>query len=222
MRKLVKLMTISTIAATTALQVTACSDDSKYKSFMSDVSESANNSTAFFGFLGTADDDISEKLQTSFDFLNNPGASNGQSLWQQWINGDAKEYLKSNELNNIYLRYYQGPYHQDKPSDPVNSFWNDKNISWQQNIFNWVHTRANKDNPSFKIPGGVNEVTPIVTKKDDSKQKKDMFTALPIVFIISKGKLITAGQNWIPANSSRDAQINAIKNFVLNNLFLPS
>ncbi|MBE4703970.1 hypothetical protein [Spiroplasma platyhelix] len=217
MRKLVKLMTITTLAATTALQVTACKDDSQFESFMNDVSSSANNNTAFFGFLGTADDEIASALQASLDLFNQP-QPDGKSQWQNWV--DEHEKMLANEklnLNNIYLRYYQGPYHQDKPSDPIDSFWNDKNISWQKNIFNWVYNRTT-NNDQYKIPKGVPGVTEINPKKDGSDN--DMFTKLPIVFIVSKGKLITAGENWLPATSSVTEQFDAIAQFVLDNLLL--
>lgn len=211
MRKLVKLMSITTIAATAALQVSACKDDSKYEAFINDVNKSYNSS-AFFGFLGSADDEMSSALQTSFDFFNKKEAD-GTSRWEKWIK-TQEETLTDFGLNTIYLRYYQGPYHQNKPSDPVSSFWNDKSITWQQNIFTWVNSRTNDD--SFKLPIGAG-VSQITTKKDSNDN--DMFTKLPIVFIVSKGKLITAGENWIAANSKWNEQYNAITNFILNNLF---
>lgn len=216
MRKLVKLMTISTIAATTALQVTACKDDSQYNTFLSDVSNTVSNNTAFFGFLGSADDEVSNNLQTSFDIFN-AIEKDGTSKWQKWIN-DNIQMLKHPELKltNISLRYYQGPKHENSSSDAADSLWNDKNISWQKNMFNWIHSRTNDS--QFKVnPKGVPEVTKLETKKDGNNQ--DMFEKLPVVFIISKGKLITAGQNWI---SSTDPykQFEAITQFVMTNLLL--
>lgn len=217
MRKLVKLMAVTTMVTTASLQVTACKDNSKYDTFISDVNQSKNDNTAFFGFLGSADDDVSTALQNSFDYLNTKTA-NGKSEWQNWIDSEANSYLKEFGLTNIFLRYYQGPYHQDKSGDIVDSFWNQKNVTWQKNIFNWVYNNT-KNNPQFKKPRGVNEVSEITPKKDGDE--KDMFAKLPIVFIVSKGKLITAGENWIPASSSIDAQRKAIQEFVRASLFLP-
>lgn len=213
MRKLVKLLTITTIATTSALQVTACKDDSKFDTFMSDISNSIRSSSAFFGFLGSADDSVSQGLKDSIDNFNSVDSSSPYN-WQNWVN--SREELKNNErlkIENIYLHYYQGPYHQDKPSDPVASFWNDKSISWQRNIFNWVYSNT-KNNPNFKTPkqgAGVNELT---TKKENDEER---FEALPIVFIISKGKLITAGQNWT-TDASPAAQFTALTNFIIDNL----
>lgn len=218
MRKLVKLMTIGSLATLTSLQVIACKDDSKFQTFMSDVSNSANDHTAFFGFLGSADDEVSSALQASFDLLNKKEAD-GITKWQTWVD-DHDSMLKNPKLmlENISLRYYQGPYHQNKPSDIVESFWNDKGISWQRDIFNWVYTRTQTD-PDFNVPkGSVSEVHEISTKKDGSD--RDMFTKLPIVFIVSKGKLITAGEGWIGANSSWDEQEKNIIQFILDNLLL--
>lgn len=218
MRKLVKLMTISTIAATTALQVTACKDDSQYNTFMSDVSNSVTNNTAFFGFLGSIDDEVSNNLQTSFDVFNTI-RKDGTSQWQKWIN-DNMEMLNHPDLKltNISLRYYQGPKHENSTSDAADSLWNDKNISWQKNIFNWIHSRTN-GNQFKENPKGVPGVTKLETKKDASGE--DMFEKLPVVFIISKGKLITAGQNWI-SSSDPYQQFEAITEFVLANLLLVS
>lgn len=221
MRKLVKLMAVTTMVTTASLQVTACKDNSKYDIFISDVNQSKNDNTAFFGFLGSADDDVSNALQDSFDSLNKKQQMtkvNDKSEWQNWIDSEANSYLKEFGLNNIFLRYYQGPHHYDKPGDIVDSFWNQKNVTWQKNIFNWVYSNTKK-NPEFKKPRGVTEVSEITPKKDGNE--KDMFAKLPIVFIVSKGKLITAGENWIPTNSRIDAQRKAIQEFVRANLFLP-
>lgn len=216
MRKIVKIMTITTIATTTALQVTACKDTSKYNLFINDINETKNNNSAFLGFLGTADDETAATLQVSFDYLNQK-EENNHTRWENWVENNAKDFLKEFQLKNIFLRYYQGPYHQDKPADPIDSFWNDKNINWQKDIFDWVYSNT-KNNSNFKKPHGVPGVSEITSKKDDNQ--KDMFTKLPIIFIISKGKLITAGENWI-TDKDPTTQINAIKDFVLANLFLP-
>ncbi|MGL5268252.1 MAG: hypothetical protein ACRC8P_00560 [Spiroplasma sp.] len=217
MRKLVKLITVTTIVTTASLQVTACKDDSKYNSFISEVNQSKNNKTAFFGFLGTADDETSSALQVSFDLFNQKEA-NDKTRWQNWIDNEASSYLKEKGLSNIFLHYYQGPYHQDKSSDIIDSFWNQKNVTWQKNIFNWVYNNT-KNNSQFKKPHGVEAVKEINPKKDGDN--KDMFAKLPIVFIVSKGNLITAGEEWISANSSINQQEDAIKDFILANLFLP-
>lgn len=215
MRKLVKLMTISTIAATTALQVTACKDDSQYNNFMSDVSSSANNSTAFFGFLGSADSEISNALQAMFDLLNT-SEKDGTTPWQKWVE-EHRAMLNNSNLKDISLHYYQGPKHDNSASDAVDSLWNDKSISWQKNIFNWLYSHTKNNNQFKEYPDGVDGVTKLNTKKDGSDN--EMFSKLPVVFIISKGKLITVGENWIPENSNYSQQFDAISEFVLANLF---
>lgn len=215
MRKLVKLLTITTIASTSVLQVTACKDDSKFDSFMSDVNNSIRDNSAFFGFLGSADNEISKALQDSIDTFNSVPTTDNLS-WQKWVDSRSNELSHPKlQLTNIHLSYYQGPYHQDKPSDITDSFWNDKSISWQKNIFNWIYSHT-KDNKDFKTPKEGAGVSEIKTKKDASDN--DMFTDLPIVFIVSKGKLITAGQNWIAASSSVAQQFDALTQFILDNL----
>lgn len=214
MRKFVKLMSITTMAATIALQVTACKDDSQYNSFISEVNKSSSAQTAFFGFLGSADDDTSIGLQNSFNFLLN--SPDGQATWKKWMTQEFDQMLAANGLSALNLRYYQGPYHQNKPSDPIDAFWNDKNISWQRNIFNWVYSRANNDNPDFNRPRGQG-VTQIDTKKDG--KGNDMFQSLPIVFIIANGKLMTAGQGWLSSTDPIPNRIQAIHDFITSNLF---
>ncbi|MDQ7982822.1 MAG: hypothetical protein REH79_01205 [Spiroplasma sp.] len=217
MRKLMKLMTITTVASVSAVQVLACSNDSQYENFINDINDSEKNNTAFFGFLGSADSQESIALYDIFSYLNQ-SINNQKSLWQNWIT-EQDATIKNAGLTNIYLKAYQGPPHDPKPSDPIDSFWNDKNISWQKNIFNWVYGNT-KGNSNYHTPQGVSEVTEIEVKKDD--KDNDMFKNLPIVFIIKKGQLITAGQNWISTESNRPQKIEAVKTFVLTNLFLPS
>lgn len=217
MRKLMKLMTTITIISTATFQVIACQNNSQYESFTKDIEDTEKNQTAFLGFLGSADNDESVNLYNIFDYLNK---TKGQDNWELWTNNHRREITAAG-LKDITLNAYQGPSHDPAPSDPITAFWTDKNITWQKDIFNWIYSRVKEPNPEFKtptIPEGV-PMAEIKTQKDTDEN--DMFTVLPIIFIVKKGKLITAVQNWFPKNSSsndRVIQKNAIEDFILNNL----
>lgn len=221
MRKLMKLMTITTIASISTFQVVACKDNSQYDSFLKEVDDSQRYSFAFFGFLGSADNEASKDLYDTFDYLNR--ANDGEkSKWEEWVEGKKNE-MKGVNINNIYLHSYQGPAHDPVPSDPIDSFWNDKSITWQRNIFNWVYKGAtDSENLEFQEPTGVPGVVKIDPKKDSNDN--DMFQELPIVFIVKNGQLITAGQNWVPTDEANtiDQKVKAIQQFILSNLLLPS
>lgn len=211
MRKLMKLMAITAITAITTSQVVACQDNSQYKTFTTDIANTEKNQSAFFGFLGSADNDESVGLYDTFDYLNTTKTNDN---WSTWITNHQAEMTNAG-ITNITLNAYQGPSHNPAPSDPIDAFWTDKSIKWQKDIFNWVYSRA-KDRNSIKTPSGVDSVVEINPKQDTDDN--DMFETLPIVFIVSNGKLITAGQSWLTKDSSKATQIAAVEEFILSNL----
>lgn len=213
MRRLMKLMAITAMTAITASQVVACRDNSQYKTFATDIANTEKNQSAFFGFLGSADNDESIALYNTFDFLNQ---TTNKNSWNNW----TKEYqteITAAGITNITLNSYQGAPHNPTPSDPIDAFWTDKNISWQKDIFNWVYNRAKNPDSNFHTPSsGTSSVVEIKPKKDSNDN--DMFETLPIVFIIKNGKLITAGQNWLGTSNTATNLITAVEDFVLDNL----
>lgn len=212
MRKLIKLMAITIITSITTFQVIACQNNSQYKTFTNDIANTEKNQSAFFGFLGSADNDESVGLYDTFHYLNTIA---GQDSWKTWTEKYQTEITAAG-ISNITLNAYQGLPHNPTPSDPIDAFWTDKNIKWQKDIFNWVYNRVKEPDLNFHTPQGVPEVVEIKPKKDT--KNNDMFETLPIVFIVKNGKLITAGENWLSKDSSRIEQINAVEEFVLNNL----
>ncbi len=213
MRKLMKLMTITAITAITTSQVVACQDNSRYKTFTTDIANTEKYQSAFFGFLGSADNDESVALYDIFDYLN---TTTNQDSWATWTKKYQTEITAAG-ITNITLNAYQGSPHNPAPSDPIDAFWTDKSINWQKGIFNWVYSRAKAQDSNFHTPSsGSSSVVEIKPKKDSDNN--DMFETLPIVFIVKNGKLITAGQNWLGKNSTRAEQIGAVEEFVLNNL----
>lgn len=217
MRKLMKLMTVTAITSISTFQVVACKDDSLNEQFMTDVENSERYNSAFFGFLGSADNEASKDLQDIFDYLNQEDKQ-GNSLWKDWKNKYAVE-IEEAKLEDIQLTSYQGPAHDPAPSDPIEAFWNDKGITWQKNIFDWVYSKSNStDNPSYHRPEGYEAITEITTIKDTSD--KERFETLPVIFIVKKGRLITSGQNWIPTTENWQRRVDAVGEFILKNLIL--
>lgn len=213
MKKMIKLLSIGVLTSITSLQAIACTDDSKFKTFTSDVDNSKTKNTAIFGFLGTADDANSNGLSNAFQFWQNSATT----TFKEWKNtSDIKTAMEKKGISDIELKSYEGSPHQTAQS--VSDFWNDKSIIWQRNIFNWIVT--NKDSKSFIPPSGIDAVKTLDLTHLDSKNKP-MFTTLPIVFCIVKGELYTAGQGWDDATKTNSqTQISDMETFILSNILL--
>lgn len=186
MRKKFGLILALIIGTTTSLQVSACKDDSKYKEFISDV----NSGHAFFGILGAADNSLSKQI---IDGLHTIQLKDGNlpSKWDNWIAEKQKEIDSVTTNGTIDIKIYEkSPYANPNSSDIVNQLWNDKKISWQKQIYHWLLDHRASDSSSAPIAAsGVKEILP-------PTDKERSFKALPIVFIVNKGKLITVGQEW--------------------------
>ncbi|WP_425376664.1 hypothetical protein [Spiroplasma endosymbiont of Aleiodes alternator] len=185
MRKKFGLIAALIIGTTTSLQVSACTDDSKYQEFISDV----NSGHAFFGILGAANNPLSKQI---IDALHTMQITNNNvpSKWDNWLTEKKIEINSVTTNGTIDIKIYEkSPYGKDS-SDIVNQFWNDKKISWQQQIYHWLLDHKISDNSSAPVAdSGVKEI-------QNPVDKERAFKALPIVFIVNKGKLITVGQEW--------------------------
>lgn len=206
MRKKFRLITALIIGTTTSLQVTACADDSKYQEFISDV----NSDHAFFGILGAADNLLSKQI---IDGLHTMQIKNGNapSTWENWITQKKKEIDSVTTNGTIDIKIYQKSSYANPSSDVVNQFWNDKQITWQKQIYHWLLDHKISDNSSPPVSAaGVKEILP-------PTDKERAFKALPIVFIVNKGKLITVGQEW-GAFTIQDEFFNQLTNLIIGNL----
>lgn len=217
MKKIIKLFTAISFASITGLQVSACTSNSEYKDFISEVNNSKSQNYAIFGFLGSKDNQDSRDLQTAIDSANS-SSSDTEGTWNNWLKSQESS-MKKIGITNIKLEYYQGPYHKQAPSDPVSSFWNDKSISWQKDIFNWI-LNGIKTNNITNAPIAPKNITikSVDQNKKDAKNNV-MFSSLPIIFLIKNGKLITAGQGWTNSNAKKtETNIQGIKDFLVDNL----
>lgn len=185
MRKKFGLIGALIIGTTTSLQVIACADDSKYQEFTTDV----NTGHAFFGILGAADNSLSKQI---IDGLHTMQIKNGNapSAWDNWITEKKKEIDSVTATGTIDIKIYEKTPYANPSSDIVNQFWNDKQISWQKQIYHWLLDHKESDNSLDPVSNsGVKLISP-------PTDKERSFKTLPIVFIINKGKLITVGQEW--------------------------
>lgn len=206
MRRKFGLILALIIGATTSLQVSACKDDSKYKEFISDV----NSGHAFFGILGAADNPLSKQI---IDGLHTIQLKNGNlpSKWDNWITEKQKEIDTVTANGTIDIKIYKKSPYANPSSDIANQLWNDKKISWQKQIYHWLLDHKVSDNSSAPVGGsGVKEILP---PTDEERS----FKALPIVFIVNKGKLITVGQEWATI-TNQDEFFNQLTILITGNL----
>ncbi|MBP1525689.1 MAG: hypothetical protein H9Q65_04390 [Spiroplasma ixodetis] len=185
MRKKFGLIAALIIGTTTSLQVSACTDDSKYQEFISDV----NSGHAFFGILGAADNPLSKQI---IDGLHTMQIKNNNvpSKWDNWLTEKKTEINSVTTNGTIDIKIYEKSPYANPSSDIVNQFWNDKKISWQQQIYHWLLDHKISDNSSAPVADSA------VKEIQNPVDKERAFKALPIVFIVNKGKLITVGQEW--------------------------
>lgn len=186
MRKKFGLIAALMIGTTTSLQVSACTDDSKYEQFTNDV----NSAHAFFGILGAADNPLSKKIIDGLHTMQIKGSNNGPSRWDKWTKNHEQEINSVTNNGTIDINIYEKSAYANPSSDIVNQFWNDKKISWQQQIYHWLldHKVSDKSTPPDPNSGVKGIENPV--------DKDRAFKALPIVFIVNKGKLVTVGQEW--------------------------
>lgn len=209
MRKKFGLIAALIIGTTTSLQVSSCADNSKYKEFISDV----NSGHAFFGILGAADNPPLYKQ--IIDSLHTMQIKNGNlpSTWDNWITQKKKEIESVTSNGTIDIKIYEKSPYANPSSDIVSQFWNDKKINWQKQIYHWLLDHKVSDNSAAPIGGsGVKEILP-------PTDKERSFKALPIVFIVNKGKLITVGQEW-GTITNQDEFFNQLTILITGNLLL--
>jgi len=196
MRKLISLIAATLFASTTSLQVVACGDNSKYQEFLSHV----NNGDTFFGIMGLPQLRVYQDVVDGLSTMQLPASgSQGKSYWDNFL-ADNETLMGQRQIKKIDIITYDGPiYFEYKDSPPdvskaVDKFWSDSSITWQKNIFDWII--KNKSNSDFALPSKETGAVEIKPLKDKDKSKDGSFTALPIIFIVNKGKLMTAGQGW--------------------------
>ena len=190
MRKNFGLIAALMIGITTSLQVSACTDDSKYQEFISDV----NSGHAFFCILGAADNELSKKIIDSLHTMQIKN-NNAPSTWDKWLAQKKTEIANVTTNGTINIKIYEKFPYANPSSNIINQFWNDKKISWQKQIYHWLLDHKISDNSTEPIAeSGVKEI-------QNPVDKERAFKALPIVFIINKGKLITVGQEWGTINN---------------------
>lgn len=209
MRKKFGLIAALMIGTATSLQVTACSDDSKYKEFISDV----NSGHAFFGILGAADNPLSKQIIDSLQTMQIKNG-NAPSRWDKWLTNNKTEINSVTTNGTINIKIYEKSAYGNPSSDIANQFWNDKTISWQKQIYHWLLDHITTDNSKPPVPdSGVKEIqTPI--------DEERAFKSLPIVFIVNKGKLITVGQEW-GTITNQEQFFDQLTNLIIGNLLRP-
>lgn len=123
MRKKFGLIAALIIGTTTSLQVSACTDDSKYQEFISDV----NSGHAFFGILGAADNPLSKQI---IDGLHTMQIKNNNvpSKWDNWLTEKKTEINSVTTNGTIDIKIYEKSPYANPSSHIVNQFWNDKKL----------------------------------------------------------------------------------------------
>lgn len=194
MRKIITLITVIMLSSTTSLQVMACTDNSKFEEFTTYV----NSNNAFIGVLGADDAPLCKTVIDSLNIMKSTD-NNPTSKWDDYLKlmQPTINKISNNKTIDIHT-FIRPPFAKGTVTgDVVDKVWNDKNITWQKNIYHWLLSHMN-DDKTYKPPvtnAGVDKITPPF---DSDKEKK--FTALPIIFIINKGKLVTVGQSWNDKN----------------------
>lgn len=188
MRKILGLMAAIILGSTTTLQVVACTDDSKFQDFKSHV----NNNETFFGVLGIKNNSDEVALTSGLTAMQAVPPTGGKSQWENYLNSNTvKPALDKNKININILKFERDPFADDAKTSADN-LWDDSYISWQQSIYHWLIDH--KTDTKYQEPVADSATTPISPyPANDTKRK---FTTLPIVFIISKGKLLTVGGGW--------------------------
>lgn len=210
MRKKFALIAAIIIGTTSSLQVTACTDDSKYQEFISAV----NSNHAFFGILGAADNPLSKQIIDGLHTMQIKDKGK-KSNWEQWLAKNQTTIDSVTSNGSIDIKIYEKSSYANPSGDIVNQFWNDKSISWQQQIYHWLLDHKISDNSNDPVSGsGVNKI-------EIPHDKERSFKALPIVFIVNKGKLVTVGQEW-PAIPDPNKFLDQLTNLITGNLFSQS
>ncbi|WP_342276098.1 hypothetical protein [Spiroplasma endosymbiont of Nebria brevicollis] len=198
MRKILGLMAAIVLGSTTTLQVVACSDDSKFQDFKSYV----NNNETFFGVLGIKSNTDEKALTDGLTTMQAIPLTGGKSQWEAYLESDrVKPALDKDNTKINILTFERGPF-ADESKTSADDFWNDSSISWQKNIYHWLIDHKTDANYTEPVTDSATTVVPTYPGTD----KKRKFTSLPIIFIVSKGHLLTVGVGWDSKNISNQKQ----------------
>lgn len=211
MRKILGLMTALMLGSTTTLQVVACSDNSKFQYFKNHV----NNNETFFGVLGIKSNSDEQALTTGLTFMQTIPWAGGKTQWENYLDlPTVKPALEKNNIKIKILEFEREPF-ADESKTTADAFWNDSSISWQKNIYHWLIDH--KTDSNFKDPVGNSATTIIPPYPSTDKERK--FTSLPIIFIVSKGQLLTVGAGWDSKSIANQEQFfDKFTNLISGNL----
>lgn len=199
MRKILGLMAAIVLGSTTTLQVVACSDDSKFQDFKNHV----NSKETFFGVLGIKSNANKKALTDGLTAMQAIPPTGGKSQWEKYLESDpVKPALDKNNTKIKILTFEREPF-ADESKTSADDFWNDSSISWQKNIYHWL---IDNKTVGTKYSEPVTDSATTVIPPYPSTDKDRKFTSLPIIFIVSKGQLLTVGAGWDSKNISNQEQ----------------